>query len=69
MHTDTFHRTEYQLTQSDPVAKALDRVFTFSPSLDCTIICIHLYTRYLANLSKSFLSCMLNFAVAISNKM
>jgi len=53
------------LTQSVPEECGLHLVWTFSPNLDCTIICAAFNARNLVNLSKSFLSWILSLTVAI----
>lgn len=53
------------LTQSVPEECGLHLVWTFSPSLDCTIIWAAFNARNLVNLSKSFLSWILSLTVAM----
>lgn len=48
-------------TQSVPAVFGLQGVDTFSPNLDCTMICVAFSAKNLVNLSKSFLSCRLSF--------
>ena len=54
------------LTQSVPDEFGLHFVVTFSPDLDCTIICVALKAKNLVNLSRSFLSCILKLIADIA---